>query len=69
MGFCGYGKLGLAQIITSPIKKGGRAYVLIYSWSVIIRPRISSHVTPSNIKNYPKGQKEIVLYFFFNQTQ
>lgn len=30
MGFCGYGKLGLAQIITSPIKKRGRAYVLMW---------------------------------------
>lgn len=33
------------------------------------RSCIRAHVTPSNIKNYPKGQKEIVLYFFFNQTQ
>ena len=38
MGFCGYGKLGLAQIITSPIKKGGHAYVLITHGVLLFSP-------------------------------
>lgn len=62
-------KAGFSPNYYKPDKERRSCIRAHYSWSVIIRPRISSHVAPSNIKNYPKGQKEIVLYFFFNQTQ